>query len=84
MPEETLTCPKCSGAWQTVRRDGVVIERCAECQGIFLDRGELERLIDAESAYLANLPAAADPDTTYHGKHRGVVSQLLGSEPTGA
>lgn len=29
-------------------RNGVLIDQCEECRGIFLDRGELERLIDAE------------------------------------
>ena len=81
MAEATLACPKCAGTWQTVRRNGVVIERCAQCQGVFLDRGELERLIDAESEYLASLPAQAAADTTYQGRHRGgVVSQLFGAE----
>jgi len=81
MSEATLACPKCAGAWQTVRRNGVVIEHCTQCQGVFLDRGELERLIDAESEYLANLPATAEADTTYQGRHRGgVVSQLFGIE----
>lgn len=81
MSEATLGCPKCSGTWQTVRRNGVVVERCTHCQGVFLDRGELERLIDAESEYLASLPAAADADTTYQGRHRGgVVSQMFGAD----
>jgi len=80
MPEETLTCPKCSGTWQTKRRGDVVVERCSQCKGIFLDRGELERLLEAEAEYLANLPTGADADTTPHGRHGGVMSQLLGSE----
>jgi uncharacterized protein len=32
-------------------RNGVVIDQCGECRGIFLDRGELERLADAESRW---------------------------------
>lgn len=28
-------------------------DQCEECHGVFLDRGELERLIGPESAYLA-------------------------------
>lgn len=36
---------------RTYERSGVVIDRCTECGGIFLDRGELERLTDAEAAY---------------------------------
>jgi uncharacterized protein len=48
-----LRCPKCEGTMRGVERNGVVIDRCAECGGIFLDRGELERLIRAESEYTA-------------------------------
>jgi Zn-finger nucleic acid-binding protein len=32
-------------------RAGVTIDQCSECRGIFLDRGELERLVDAEENY---------------------------------
>ena len=81
MSEATLACPKCGGAWKTVRRDGVAIERCAGCQGVFLDRGELDRLIDAESDYLAALPTEVIPNSEYQGRHRGgVVAQILGAE----
>ena len=37
-------------------RNGVTIDQCTGCRGVFLDRGELERLIDAEAAYTAALP----------------------------
>lgn len=47
----TLTCPKCGGAMRTYERSGITIDQCAECRGVFLDRGELERLIDAEGTY---------------------------------
>jgi len=29
-------------------RSGVVVEQCEDCRGIFLDQGELERLIETE------------------------------------
>jgi Zn-finger nucleic acid-binding protein len=32
-------------------RSGVLVDQCADCRGIFLDRGELERLVDAENAW---------------------------------
>ena len=44
-----LTCPKCHGPMRTYERNGVHVDQCTECRGIFLDRGELERLIDAEN-----------------------------------
>ncbi|MFI2648856.1 zf-TFIIB domain-containing protein [Micromonospora fulviviridis] len=44
-----LTCPKCHGEMRQYERSGVVIDQCGECRGIFLDRGELEKLFEAES-----------------------------------
>jgi Zn-finger nucleic acid-binding protein len=32
-------------------RNGVVVDQCSECRGIFLDRGELERLVTAETQW---------------------------------
>lgn len=46
-----LTCPKCQAAMRTYERNGIQIDQCTECRGVFLDRGELELLLDAESAY---------------------------------
>ena len=43
-----LVCPKCQGAMRTYVRGGIVVELCEDCRGIFLDSGELERLIDVE------------------------------------
>jgi Zn-finger nucleic acid-binding protein len=37
---------------RTHKRNGVTIEQCRKCHGIFLDRGELEQLIGAESSFL--------------------------------
>jgi Zn-finger nucleic acid-binding protein len=33
---------------RTYERSGVTVDQCTECRGIFLDRGELEKLVDAE------------------------------------
>jgi uncharacterized protein len=46
-----LTCPKCQGAMRRYERSGVGVDQCTECRGIFLDRGELEKLVDAESSF---------------------------------
>jgi uncharacterized protein len=45
-----LICPKCQGPMRSYERSGITVDQCTECRGVFLDRGELERLIDAESA----------------------------------
>lgn len=41
---------------RTYERSGVTVDQCSECRGIFLDRGELERLVDAELKYNAPQP----------------------------
>lgn len=44
-----LICPKCRAEMRQYERSGVIIDQCGECRGIFLDRGELEKLFDAEA-----------------------------------
>jgi hypothetical protein len=48
-------------------RSGVTVDQCTECRGIFLDRGELERLTDAENAWhrTAAPPPQARPPQPY-------------------
>lgn len=43
---------------RTVDRQGIHIDQCDGCRGIFLDRGELESILTAEQRYSA---AAAPP-----------------------
>ena len=45
-----------------VERSGVVIDRCTSCGGVFLDRGELEHLVQAENAYVARSGSRYDDD----------------------
>ncbi|MFG1949632.1 zf-TFIIB domain-containing protein [Micromonospora sp. NPDC048830] len=54
-----LTCPKCHGDMRQYERSGVVIDQCGECRGIFLDRGELEKLFEAEANWNRQQAAAA-------------------------
>ncbi|GIG69810.1 TFIIB-type zinc ribbon-containing protein [Phytomonospora endophytica] len=54
-----MTCPKCHGRMRQFERNGVHIDQCTECRGIFLDRGELEHLIDAENRLNAPPPRPA-------------------------
>jgi uncharacterized protein len=54
MAPQSVRCPKCGDRMQTRNRNGVRIEQCLRCHGIFLDRGELERLIGIESNELGS------------------------------
>ena len=54
-----LTCPKCQESMRTYERNGVNVDQCTGCKGIFLDRGELEALINAEAEFSAPAAPAA-------------------------
>jgi Zn-finger nucleic acid-binding protein len=66
-----LTCPKCGGEMRSYERNGVTVDQCGECRGIFLDRGELERLIDAESSHYEREYADRDRDEGSREKRSG-------------
>jgi Zn-finger nucleic acid-binding protein len=48
---QVLTCPKCGSEMRSYERNGVLVDQCTACKGLFLDRGELERLTEAENTY---------------------------------
>ena len=41
-----LTCPVCRGAMKETTKNNVSIDICTQCRGVWLDRGELEKLMD--------------------------------------
>ena len=42
-----LMCPNDNAAMQTLERNGVQFDMCPSCRGVWLDRGELEKLMAA-------------------------------------
>ena len=45
-----MNCPKCQAAMETVTFEGVTVDRCTGCQGIWLDAGERRVLQDLKGA----------------------------------
>ena len=46
-----MKCPICDIDMRIAEREGVEIDYCPQCRGVWLDRGELEKLIaQVESA----------------------------------
>ncbi|MFI6643175.1 zf-TFIIB domain-containing protein [Streptomyces sp. NPDC050504] len=79
-----MQCPKCHAAMHTYNRNGVQIEQCSGCRGIFLDYGELESLTRLEAQWMQQAPpppasypappvAPAAPawGAPHHGGHHG-------------
>ena len=67
--EKTMKCPTCpESALVMTDRQGIEIDYCPACRGVWLDRGELDKLIE-RSASAA--PARSDRATTE--RHPGFV-----------
>jgi Zn-finger nucleic acid-binding protein len=59
---------------RSYERNGVTVDQCSECRGVFLDRGELERLVDQEGAYYEQRGYREEPRRE-HKEHRGKPSK---------
>uniref|UniRef100_A0AAU3H178 Zf-TFIIB domain-containing protein n=1 Tax=Streptomyces sp. NBC_01401 TaxID=2903854 RepID=A0AAU3H178_9ACTN len=60
-----IQCPKCHAQMNTYNRNGVQIEQCSGCRGIFLDYGELEALTRLESQWNQQAPPAPPAPQSY-------------------
>jgi len=54
-----MKCPIDDTALSVSSRDGVEIDFCPQCRGVWLDRGELDKIIDRTANALAAAPTAA-------------------------
>lgn len=41
-----MDCPVCKTELRITDRQGIEIDHCPQCRGVWLDRGELDKLID--------------------------------------
>ncbi|GHE03988.1 hypothetical protein U879_21105 [Defluviimonas sp. 20V17] len=68
-----MLCPVCEVALTMSERQGVEIDYCPQCRGVWLDRGELDKIIERSAAELS--PRTPEPQPRGHdgghGRHRG-------------
>jgi Zn-finger nucleic acid-binding protein len=55
-----MRCPNDGSRLVEVERSGILIDACPECRGVWLDRGELDKILVKERAL-----AARDPDEDF-------------------
>ncbi|MBK9107647.1 MAG: zf-TFIIB domain-containing protein [Saprospiraceae bacterium] len=46
-----MKCPSCNVNLMMTERSGVEIDYCPDCRGIWLDRGELDKLIERSGQF---------------------------------
>jgi len=64
-----LMCPNCNAAMQPVSRSGVEFDMCPSCRGVWLDRGELEKILAETRAEVAAAGRPA-PEQGYGSRYR--------------
>ena len=66
-----MKCPVCENVDLTMAdRQGVEIDYCPKCRGVWLDRGELDKIIDRTSAVAPQAtPGSGGGHHSGHGSH---------------
>ncbi|MEW6256038.1 MAG: zf-TFIIB domain-containing protein [Pseudomonadota bacterium] len=54
-----MPCPVCKVPLVMSERQGVEIDYCPQCRGIWLDRGELDKILERSAREAAPVPASS-------------------------
>ena len=68
-----MKCPNCNVPLIMSERQGIEIDYCPQCRGIWLDRGELDKIIERSvSEPMMNQPPMSNPfqHRQPHGYHK--------------
>ncbi|MBI5583846.1 MAG: zf-TFIIB domain-containing protein [Deltaproteobacteria bacterium] len=73
-----MNCPVCNVPLNMTERQGVEIDYCPKCRGVWLDRGELDKIIERAAAETGPGPA---PQPSYRPPERAPEPQYRPREP---
>jgi Zn-finger nucleic acid-binding protein len=65
-----MKCPNCDEVLVMSERQGVEIDYCPRCRGVWLDKGELDKIIEKSSAYESGSNPTSDPFYEHRDKDR--------------
>ncbi|EFM08530.1 conserved hypothetical protein [Paenibacillus curdlanolyticus YK9] len=76
-----MKCPVCADVrMREIEKDGVLIDVCPDCKGVWLDRGELDKLMQGVKelrgdvdAYYSGTPAQQQPNNSYGSQSGGAA-----------
>jgi Zn-finger nucleic acid-binding protein len=77
-----MKCPVDGATLVMTERSGVEIDYCPQCRGVWLDRGELDKILEkaAPAVALPEPGRGAPPPQPAYGQPR---SRAMGNRPTG-
>lgn len=73
-PAAGMPCPVCKVPLVMSERQGVEIDYCPQCRGVWLDRGELDKIVERSAAEAPAAAPQAQPQRgrePYHGDDDG-------------
>jgi len=71
-----MQCPTDGTTLTMSERSGIEIDYCPTCRGVWLDRGELDKIIERSLGQVAPPAPAAAPAQSYdHGHQQGYQQQ---------
>ena len=65
-----MQCPVCNVPLAMSDRQGIEIDYCPQCRGVWLDRGELDKIIERSGTQVAPTRGASRPEPDY-ARHGG-------------
>lgn len=80
-----MKCPNCNVNLVMADRSGIEIDYCPDCRGVWLDRGELDKIIERSSQNIRNIQHDSyserqrySTDKDYHyKKKKGLLGELF-------
>ena len=81
-----MKCPNCNVNLSMTDRSGIEIDYCPECRGIWLDRGELDKIIerssqdvrnDQQDSYSEREKYSSKHNSHKHKKKKGMLGELF-------
>ena len=67
-----LLCPACMVELKIAERQGVEIDYCPQCRGIWLERGELDKILERSRRVIPSRYEDYDDDDDERYRHGGV------------
>lgn len=60
-----MKCPNCEETLVMTDRQGVEIDYCPKCRGVWLDKGELDKIIERSAEYETKQAPPPPPSQSY-------------------
>ncbi|HEX8333706.1 MAG TPA: zf-TFIIB domain-containing protein [Segetibacter sp.] len=63
-----MNCPNCNETLVMTDRQGVEIDYCPKCRGVWLDRGELDKILERTADFAPPPPPPTNSNSYYQEK----------------